>query len=266
MSDTVFGCGYVEQYDLLYSDKDYEAECDLLEEVFRRYSAGPVQTILDLGCGTGGHALPLARRGYQVTGVDCSTEMLAQARQKAASDASGAGYALSTFQQGDVRTVDLDQQFDAVLMMFAVLSYQLTNDDVLAALRTVHRHLKPGGLFVLDVWYGPAVLTIHPSDRIKVIPTADGKVIRVASGTLDVYRHLCEVRYLIWRLSGQQVVNESEEIHQMRYFFPQELALFMSQEQLSLEDIRSFGDLAQPPSDTTWNILVVGKSLREGAA
>ena len=104
MSDTVFGCGYADQYDLLYSDKDYEAECDLLEEVFRRYGTGPVQTILDLGCGTGSHALLLARRGYQVTGVDRSQEMLAQARQKAASDASGSGYIPPTFHQSDVCT------------------------------------------------------------------------------------------------------------------------------------------------------------------
>ena len=185
----MFGREYAELYDLLYRDKDYESECDLLEEVFQHYGSGPVQTILDLGCGTGGHVLPLARRGYQVTGVDRSLEMLSRARQKAASDASGVGYTLPTFHQGDVRTVDLGQQFDAVLMMFAVLSYQLTNDDVQAALRTVHRHLKPGGLFVGDVWYGPAVLAIHPSDRVKVIPTEDGEVIRIASGHLDVYRH-----------------------------------------------------------------------------
>ena len=157
-------------------------------------------------------------------------------------------------------TVDLGQQFDTVLMMFAVLGYQLTNGDVLAALHTVRRHLKSAGTFICDIWYGPAVLAIRPSDRIKVIPTPDGKVIRAASSTLDVYRHLCEVRYHIWRLKGQQVLSEDEEVHHVRYFFPQELALFMAQAQLELVDTRAFTDLQSPSTEDTWNILVIGKA------
>jgi len=81
MSDQVFGQAYADQYDLLYHDKDYEAECDLLEEVFRRYGQEPIKSILDLGCGTGNHAILLARRGYRVTGVDLSADMLAHARE-----------------------------------------------------------------------------------------------------------------------------------------------------------------------------------------
>ena len=77
---TVFG-SYAQFYDILYQDKDYEAECDFLEQIFDRYAPGPVRTILDLGCGTGGHTLPLARRGYEVVGVDRSEKMLAEARR-----------------------------------------------------------------------------------------------------------------------------------------------------------------------------------------
>lgn len=260
MSQSVFGQVYADQYDLLYGDKDYEAECDMLEEAFRRYGEGSIQTILDLGCGTGNHAIPLSQRGYQVTGVDISADMLEHARQKANS-LSGSSSNRPILTLGDVRSVDLGQQFDAVLMMFAVLGYQLTNEDVLAALRTVRRQLKPGGLFICDVWYGPAVLTIRPSDRVKVIPTADGKLIRATSGILDTYRHLCEVRYHLWRLSGNLVVSETDESHLMRYFFPQELALFLSQTQLALVDIHPFGNLDRAPEDDTWNVLMIGKGL-----
>jgi len=101
---------YAEYYDILYQDKDYEAECDFLEQIFARYAQHPVRTILDLGCGTGGHALPLARRGYEVTGVDLSEHMLERARQKAAE----AGLAIS-FHQGDIRSLNLGCTFDAVI-------------------------------------------------------------------------------------------------------------------------------------------------------
>jgi len=55
---TVFNA-YASSYDGLYRDKDYEAECDFLEQIFARYARAPIRTILDLGCGTGGHALAL---------------------------------------------------------------------------------------------------------------------------------------------------------------------------------------------------------------
>ena len=255
MSDAVFNQGYADQYDLLYGDKDYEAECNLLEQAFKKYGNG-VKTIVDIGCGTGNHSIRLARRGYQVTGVDLSENMLAHAREKA--ELSNAPFSL-IFVQGDARTVDLNKKFDAVLMMFAVLGYQLTNENVLAALNTVRKHLNPGGLFVFDVWYGPAVLSVRPSERIKVIPTSDGKVIRAASGSLDTARHLAEVKYHLWRISGDKVVSETEESHQMRYFFPQELALFLSSCGLALQKITAFPSLEQPADENDWNVFAVAR-------
>lgn len=260
MSREIFGPENADLYDLLYSDKDYEAECDMLERIFRRYGTGPVQNLLDLGCGTGGHALPLAHRGYRVTGVDRSQAMLSRAQHKAGSVPWHTAQAPPTFLRGDMRSLDLNRQFDAVLMMFAALGYQLTNDDVLAALRTVRRHLRPGGLLVGDVWYGPAVLALRLQERVKVIPTKDGKVIRAASGSLDTYRHLAEIRYSFSYPDGPQILREAEEIHQMRYFFPQELSLFLAQADLNLMGLQAFGTLEAVPGEDTWNILVIAKS------
>ena len=197
----VFRQDYADHYDLFYAGKDYESECDILEEVFHRYGKGKIRTILDLGCGTGNHAFPLAKRGYEVTGVDRSGDMLANARSKLANFKSHS-QPLPMFLQGDLRSLDLGRKFDAVLMMFAVLGYQLTNEDILAALKTVRRHLEPGGLFIGDVWYGPAVLAIRPGDKIKTIPTDDGKVIRLASGKLDIYQQLATVHYHVLHLRG----------------------------------------------------------------
>ncbi len=67
MTDKVFGQTYADQYDLIYTEKDYEAECDLIEEVFRKYGDGEIKTILDLGCGTGNHAIPLYHWPVEVT-------------------------------------------------------------------------------------------------------------------------------------------------------------------------------------------------------
>jgi SAM-dependent methyltransferase len=255
----VFGKEYADQYDLIYSDKDYEAECNLLEEVFRLYSSAPVKTILDLGCGTGAYAIPLSRRGYRVTGIDRSEDMLGHARHKAASELQPETGNLPNFLSGELCSIDLGDNFDAVLMMFAVLGYQLTNEQVAAALQTVRRHLRTGGLFVFDVWYGPAVLAIRPENRIKVISINGGHIIRAASGSLDILRQLAEVRYHTWRLEGKQVVSESEEVHQMRYFFPMELEYFLQQVSLEGKALTAFPYLNRPADETTWTVLGVAK-------
>ena len=256
MNDAVFKQAYADHYDFFYNEKDYESECDLLEQAFLRFRKEPILTILDMGCGTGNHAIPLARRGYQVHGVDLSEHMLAHALSKSQRETFNHS---PVFSHGDIRNVELGEKFDAVLMMFAVLGYQLTNQDVLSTFDTVRKHLKPGGLFIFDVWYGPAVLAVRPSQRIKIIPTSDGEVIRVASGSLDTIHQISEVKYHFWHILGDKMVNENEEVHQMRFFFAQELALFLSSCGFELLNISVFPTLDRPPDESEWNILVVAK-------
>ena len=253
-----FGPIYADVYDILYYDKDYAAECDLLERLFTIYGNGAIQSVLDLGCGTGNHALLLARRGYEVVGVDRSEGMLTHARRKAARQTDGKPI---SFCQGDLRFIDLGREFDAVLMMFAVLSYQQGNADVVAALQTVRRHLRAGGLFIFDVWYGPAVLYQRPSQRIKVIPTENGQILRVALADLDVQRHLCIVHFHVWRLEGDRLVGKTVEHHLIRYFFPLELEFFLDCVGLKLLRLGGFPDWDQEPNETTWNVLGVAKAV-----
>lgn len=255
MDNMPFQKEYAEAYDFLYQDKDYSSECDFIEEIFRKFASRKIRTILDLGCGTGNHAIPLACRGYQVTGVDLAEDMLQQARSKAHSLPEEK----ITFLREDLRRFSIPQKFDAVLMMFAVLCYQTTNEDVLTALNSVSRHLNPGGLFICDVWYGPAVLKQRPEEKEKTIWAGKHKIIRNASGSLDTFRHLCEVRFHLRHFQDRQVIQEAEEKHIMRYFFPQELAFFMRQaalEQIHISDVR---DLSRPPTEETWNVVVAAR-------
>jgi SAM-dependent methyltransferase len=249
---TVFGAEYAAAYDTLYRDKDYAAECDLIECVFRAYAGGPVRRVLDLGCGTGGHAAPLAERGYQVVGVDRSEAMLAQAHARGSA---------ARFVRADILGLDLRETFDAVVMMFAVLGYQVANAEVLGALASVRRHLRPGGLFVADAWYGPAVLRQRPTDRVKVQDMPAGQLIRAASGELDVRHHLCRVRYHVWRIDQAQRVSETTEEHRMRYFFPLELEAFAQQSGLEVLRLGQFPEFDQDPDEASWNVMFAARAV-----
>jgi len=258
--EKVFGKGYADSYDLFYADKNYEAECDMIEEVFKKYGDGPIKTILDLGCGTGNHAIPLAKRGYEVTGIDISPDMLKIAKKKVSNLQPSTFNFQPILLQGDIRSLDLGKKFDAVLMMFAVLGYQTSNENVLSALRTVQRHLRPKkGLFIFDVWYGPAVLTIRPSERVKHINNVKGRIIRTVTTNLDVLNHLAHVHYHVLTIERKSVVQETEENHKMRYFFPQELAFFLMEAGLQMITMQAFENINTPPSESTWDIIVVAK-------
>ena len=232
-------------YDALYASKDYEGECDRIETAFRQ-STREVHSVLDLGCGTGNHAIPLARRGYRVWGVDRSAGMLQRARAKAAKERAEVEFAL-----GDLRDVRLERSFDACIVMFAVLGYQTTNQDVTAALETVGRHLEPGGIFVFDVWNGTAVLTDQPRERSRTVPDGARRLIRVSSGTLDLRRHVCHVHIHQTLIDDDTIVSDTEETHAMRYFFPLELELLL--------DRAGFDVLEIAVDAGTWNMFVVAR-------
>ena len=254
----IFGSQYSNAYDDLYRDKDYHQECELIDGLIRRYGEGPIHNVLDLGCGTGNHALPLAEKGYKVVGVDRSPEMLIAARTKAASRRIAGNL---SFHEADIRYVELKQLFDASLMMFAVLGYQLENSDVLAALRTARQYLRPAGILIFDVWYGPAVLNEGPSDRLKSIATDNQRILRLASGQLDVQHHLCKVGYHLWTIEGKHLTAETEETHVMRFFFPLDLNLFL--ECCGFKPLRlgAFPEFDRNPDETTWNVLGVARAV-----
>jgi SAM-dependent methyltransferase len=253
----VFGREYADAYDDLYRGKNYNEECALIDRLLQSYGNGTVRRILDLGCGTGNHVFPLAEKGYKLVGVDRSARMLEAAREKT----SVWRGCQTAFYEADIRSFRVEDSFDAALMMFAVLGYQLENRDVLAALRTARRHLESGGILIFDVWYGPAVLSEGPTDRFKSTATKEGQILRFASGRIDVQRHLCEVNYRLWKLEGDRVRSQTEETHLMRFFYPLELKLFLECSGFAPIRLGAFPEFDRDPDPTTWNVCGVARAV-----
>ena len=258
MSGTIFGDqdGF---YDRFYETKDYEGECDFVEAAFRRYGGAPVKRVLDLGCGTGGHAIPLTRRGYEVTGIDLSPTMLDRARKKA--DAAGCEI---TLHQGDVRDVNVGGVFDAVISMFAVAGYQTGDGDLAAMFATARRHLSRRGLFLFDLWHGAAVLAQRPENRQREFPAADGAgdtLIRGVSSVLDEARKVVEVDISVRCISAGGEVTETKEHHAVRYLFAEEAEALLTAGGFETLNICAFPDLDREPTERDWNMGVVARSV-----
>lgn len=133
-------------YDVFMEEVDYAGWVRHILAVWDAYGAGRLQSVIDLGCGTGGAAVLLAARGLDVTGVDISPEMLAEADHKAR-----AGGVFLRLACQDMAELDLGMQADCILSLCDSMNY-LTEDGSLArAFSRAAAHLKPGGLFLFDM-------------------------------------------------------------------------------------------------------------------
>lgn len=214
---------YARYYDLLYRDKNYRAEVDFILSLLDNYRPGECE-IFEMGCGTGIHAQMFAEAGHSVHGIDLSDSMLESALRRRSELTSELHQRLSFF-PGDVRTYRACRQFDVVLSLFHVFSYQNSNADLQAAFATAAVHLHAGGIFVFDYWYGPAVLTQRPETRVKRLQDGDLSVLRIAESSLNEQSSTVEVSYETFIEAGgaSEVVRET---HRMRYLFLSEIELF----------------------------------------
>lgn len=108
----------------------------------------PPAEILDCTCGIGTQALPLAVKGYRVTGSDLSERAVERARSEARSRGLNARFVAS-----DVRQVDgkVDRKFDAVITGANSITHLITDEDLMQALKSIHRCLRPGGVFLATI-------------------------------------------------------------------------------------------------------------------
>lgn len=212
-SPAVYG-RFARYYDLIYHGLvDYEGDVDFLERVFRRFRSAP-KTILDIGCGTGNHALPLARRGYRLTGIDQSRAMLALARKKAASSRNR-----PRFIHEDMRTFHLGRKFDAAVCMFGAFGYMLPERDALRSLRSVHAHLEPGGLYVFEFWQGSAARPAGFESWLDV-RRKNLEIIRLDVARYDPRTGRLPVEFRFIVLEGHRLIDRFEEAHTIQTYSP----------------------------------------------
>lgn len=211
---------YSNYYDLLYADKDYQKEASYVDQLIKQ-NYPSAKSILNLGCGTGKHDIEFSRIGYEVMGVDISREMIDIANRENTNPSK------LQFEQGDIRSVRLNRKFDAVVSLFHVMSYQTSNEDLRLAFETAKCHLKEGGLFIFDCWYGPGVLTDPPVTRVKRIGNENIDVLRIAEPVMHYDRNIVDVNYEIRVKDKNTRIEEIiKEKHSVRYLFLPEMNLF----------------------------------------
>lgn len=252
---------YAAYYDLLYRDKDYSSEVNYINSVIVANGGSLDGSILELGCGTGGHAVYLAASNRTIHGIDLSMEMVQRANDLKTTFPTQLSERL-TFEVGDIRSFRSARKFDMVVSLFHVISYQTKNEDITNSFNTARCHLHPGGLFVFDFWYGPAVLSDRPKVVEKIVEDERIQVLRHTTPTMLSEQNCVDICFDVDICLKQQgdVRQQLTEHHLMRYLFLPEIEYYLNLCGLEVVSAQPWLEYT-PLTDRNWYGCVVARAI-----
>ena len=277
-------------YDRFNADVDYERWSDFIEACFGKFLPAKPEIVLDLACGTGRMTFPLADRGYDMIGIDGSSDMLAEACDKnndrtdrlfeeacerLGLDPDGfetdaaieelAGHPAPLFLQQDMRNFELYGTVDATVCCLDSLNYLCGDGNLLACLKCIHLYLAPGGLLVFDVnspykfahTYGNNAYILEDEDE-------DGRAVFCGwQNEYDSESRLCKFYLSLFTEGEDGTYTRSDEEQTERCFDEAELTAALDEAGFDLCGIYSdFG--FTPVTETTERWNVVARTRKRG--
>jgi SAM-dependent methyltransferase len=230
-------------YDFSY--EDFTEDIDFYENLAQSVD-GP---LLELGVGSGRVAVPLAKAGYEVVGIDNSASMLEQARRslKAAGKVKGA----LELHAGDMTAFDLDRKFGMVFVAANTFQHLLTTEEQLACLSCARRHLDPDGIFAMSV-RSPATVSWDESEYAPLLlhwartdPASGDTVLKLVAEQPDASRMVRKLTYVYDRVSKHGDVKRSVFVTELRHSTQAEIALLL--EQAGMRVTHVYGDYDLSP-------------------
>lgn len=193
-------------YDAIYAaiGKDYAREAQMLHDLLQRHKHSLGNRLLDVACGTGHHLVTL-QQWYEVEGLDRDSQMLAIARRRCPG---------VRFHRGDLVTFRLPQRFDVVTCLFSSIGYAGTVRRLNQALRTMSRHVVPGGVVVVEPWITPGKFEEGHLGAVFV-DQQDLKIARINSSTRQDGISVLRFHYLVGKRSG---ITHFTERHRLGLF------------------------------------------------
>jgi ubiquinone/menaquinone biosynthesis C-methylase UbiE len=207
-------------YDAIYSWKDYESESAAVLEIFDTQAKRPVRDVLDVACGTGAHMVFLSNH-YHTEGLDLDEGLLEVARAK---------LPMLQFHHGNMLDFDLGERFDAAMCMFGAIAYTRQPEALNTAIANMARHIRPGGVLVVEPWLRPDVYqggTVH-SDFVD---EPELKIARISLSRREGDLALLDFHYLVGT-PGE--VRHFTEVHEVGLFSREQMEAAFEQAGLSV--------------------------------
>lgn len=232
MSDSQFN-DLAPFYDELMMGVPYQLWVRYLEDIFNRYKSAP-KSILDVACGTGNVSEVLADRGYDVTGIDLSVDMINVAKSKQP-------VRVDYYAQG-IAQLNLHKRFDAAVSLFDSLNYVTDASELALGMRKVYEHLEDNGLFIFDVNTIYA-LENHFFDRGCLSEDVYPRYLWTSE--YDHSTAICTVNMIFEAMADGELVR-FKEVHRQRGYSLEELSSMMIDAGFDLLDIFSAYKFKKP--------------------
>jgi len=245
---------YAEYYDIVYQDKNYVSEASFISGLIRNYcNRKGLIRVLDLACGTGLHAIELAKMGHKVDASDISAKMIKAARENARLK-----NLKITFHQESFQTADrINKKFDVVISMFSAINYLTSCKDMLRSLENIHGLLESGGIFIFDFWNGNAVIDDFAPVRVKRMNKGTKSVLRYSENAIDRLTQIVNVKFNFMLFNKDKIVGEFSENHICRYFFIREMEDLLEMSGFKVISRCPFMSPGKEISCNDWNVTYV---------
>ena len=189
-------------YDLIYKAKDYMQEAKLIHDLVNERHEN-ASSILDLGCGTGEHAIHLSHIfQYAVTGIDINEDMIRLAVGKESA---------VKFLAADMTDFSLDGKYDVAISMFSAIGWLKSIERVQKAFDCASRHLAPNGLMIVEPWLSPEEFSVGHI-FMDAEETDNQKVCRISRTQKIGNVSRIDFHYTVGRLDGVETYSEMHEI------------------------------------------------------
>ena len=199
-------------------------------------------SILELCCGTGRLTIPIAKEGYDISGVDVTPSMLERAKMKATKEELNI-----EFIEGDIRNVALSKLYDLILIPFNSIHHLYSNEDLFNAFTVVKKHLKTDGHFLFDCFNPNIQYIVEGEQEEKVIAefiSEDGREIYIKQ-KMHYDKH-SQINRIKWHYYIDGAFDSIQNLD-MRMYFPQELDAYLKWSGFKI--LHKFGSFEDDPFD-----------------
>ena len=240
-------------YDAINSEVDYGAWADFIEELIRRELKKKPELVLDLACGTGKMTIELSRRGYDMTGVDYSPEMLDRAR----GEAEAAGQDILWLCQ-DITDFELYGTVDVAVCCLDSINHITSRFGLDKCFSLVHNYLSPNGLFIFDINGKHKFETVY-ADRSYVME--ERGAVCLWQNDYDPRKKLCDFYITLFKECGDGRYERYDEEQTERMYTLAEIK--NSLKKAKLEFIASYSDFDfNEGTDGSERIYIAAKCIK----
>ena len=243
-------------YDEINKEVDYSRWADFIEKIIERNKGFSEENlILDLGCGTGKMTLELARRGYDMTGVDSSSEML----DKASSEAEKEGLKNILWLLQDMREFELYGTVGVTVSCLDCMNHLVSASDFKKCLMLVHNYLVPDGLFIFDVNGRGKFRTVY-ADNSYVFENESSMCIW--QNSYNDRSGICDFYITLFSENGDGSYDRADEVQREKMYTLKSIKKMLSESNFDIVGAYSDFNFTEA-SDESHRIYVVAKCIKE---